>query len=280
MKYAFVLHTDDFKKFPDVAREAEDLGWDGVFIADAIAIGGEGMDKFPWFDPWVVLAVMAERTERIKLGTMIAAIPRRRPWKLAREVCTLDHLSNGRIILGVGLGAAKDDGGFSKVGEPMDLKTRAELMDDGLAIMDGLWSGKPFSYKGAHYTVDQMAMLPRPVQKPRVPIWVVGVWPKEKSMQRTLRWDGIIPQKYKASPEGVVNAEDIRRIEEYVSANRKKRSHFDIIAGGTTPGKNRKRTSEIVRPFIDAGATWWIESEWDARKNLARMRLGPPAVGE
>ncbi|HKV42278.1 MAG TPA: LLM class flavin-dependent oxidoreductase [Blastocatellia bacterium] len=288
MKYAVVIQSQDFKSYGNIAKEAEEAGWDAVFIADAISVGFEGQAPFSWFDPWVVLAVMAERTQHIKLGTMIAAVPRRRPWKLAREVCTLDHISNGRIILGVGLGAG-EDGGFCKVGEPTDLKTRGELLDEGLQIIGGLWTGKSFSFKGDHYTVDALTLLPPPVQAPRVPIWVVGVWPKEKSMRRTLRWDGVIPQKYGAS--STVKPEDIREIKEYVDARlngdagETQGSEFDIIAGGETPGEDPTRSLDIIRPFAEAGATWWVESSWasedpedglNSKKTLARIRQGPP----
>src|SRR6185295_20369401 len=132
---------------------------------------------------WVVLAAMAMRTTRVRIGTIITPVPRRRPWKLARETVTIDELSRGRLILGAGLGAAEFDGGFYKVGEAMDLKVRAQRLDEGLAVVAGLWSGKPFSFKGEHYNVDSMTMLPAPIQSPRIPVWVPGVWRRSKSME-------------------------------------------------------------------------------------------------
>ena len=272
MKYGIEIQGGEPRTVGDLAYEAEEAGWDGVFIADALAIGVKGQPDMPWFDTQVALAVIAMRTERIRIGTLIVAVTRRRPWKLAREIMTLDHLSGGRLILGVGLGAAKDDGGFYKVGEEMDLRRRAEIMDETLAILPGLWSGKPFSFKGTHYTVDKMSMIPVPVQKPRIPIWVPGVWPKEKSMQRALRWDGIIPQKYKGSPADTAKSEDTRDIASYVAKNRQAKSEFDIIASGSTSGKSRKKAIEKVRPFADAGATWWIESVWSGENKL-RARI-------
>src|SRR5215831_16462989 len=240
MKYGIEIPGGEPRTVGDLAHEAELAGWDGVFIADALAIGVKGQPDMPWFDTQVALTVIAMRTERIRIGTFIAAITRRRPWKLAREIMTLDHLSAGRLILGVGLGAAEDDGGFYKVGEAMALKTRAEILDETLAILTGLWTGKPFTFKGAHYSVDKLSMIPAPVQKPRIPIWVPGVWPKEKSMQRALRWDGIIPQKYKGSPADIPRPEDTRNVAAYVDKNRTGDSEYDIIAGGSTPGKSRK----------------------------------------
>ena len=149
-------------------REVEESGWDGAFYWDGIAIGA-----FDTYDPWVVMAAMAMRTERVRIGAMLTPPARRRPWKLAREAATLDHLSGGRLVMPVGLGAA-DDGGFSKVGEPVDRKTRAQKLDESLEILTGLWSGEPFSNQGRHYQIEEMTFLPRPVQRPRIPIWVVG----------------------------------------------------------------------------------------------------------
>jgi alkanesulfonate monooxygenase SsuD/methylene tetrahydromethanopterin reductase-like flavin-dependent oxidoreductase (luciferase family) len=289
MKYGCVIDDGNFKAFGDLAHDAEEAGWDGIFIADAIGIETKAFPAFDWFDPWVVLAVMAERTERIRLGTLLTPVSRRRPWKLAREITTLDHLSGGRMILSVGLGAAADDGGFYKVGEQMDLKSRAELLDEGLEILGGLWKGKPFTLAGKHYNVDKMTLLPRPLQKPRVPIWVVGIWPKDKSMQRAIRWDGVIIQKYKASPGGKDSPEDIRAVKEYVSARRTKKSHFDIVvqsfcegvkktsSGGV--GKNRSRDRDEAAALGEAGATWLMEhflSASDPEAVVRWIRQGPP----
>ncbi|MFY9609300.1 MAG: LLM class flavin-dependent oxidoreductase [Blastocatellia bacterium] len=279
MNYGFVLDGGDIPLLPEIAAEAEAAGWDGLFIADGIAIASEKYPDFPWFDPWAVLAAMAMRTERIRLGTMITPVSRRRPWKLARETVTIDHLSNGRLIFGVGLGAAADDGGFFKVGEAMDLRVRAELLDEGLEIMSGLWKGKPLTFSGAHYKVQKMSMLPTPVQKPRIPVWVVGVWPREKSMQRVLRWDGIIPQKYKATPMDRATPSDVLAVKTYIEKHRRKKTPFDIIAGGQTSGGQRKRALEVVRPFEEAGATWWLESVWDAMDKVRkRIKQGPPGA--
>ncbi len=170
MQYGFIIPNGDTQSFPELAAEAEAAGWDGIFIPDCISIETEQFPASPWYDPWILLAVMAMRTRHIRIGTMLSAPSRRRPWKLARETVTLDHLSNGRLILAVGLGAAGDDAGFYKVGEAMDIKIRAQLLDESLEILTGLWSGQPFSYDGEHYHVQTMTLLPPPVQSPRIPI--------------------------------------------------------------------------------------------------------------
>src|SRR5438876_8039408 len=195
MQYGFIIPNGDIHTAPDLAAEAEAAGWDGVFIPDCISIDTEGFPPGPGYDPWIVLAVMAVRTKHVRLGTMLSPISRRRPWKLARETVTLDHLSNGRLILPVGLGAAKDDAGFYKVGEVMERKTRAKLLDESLEIITGLWSCQPLYSEGEHYQVDGMTLLPPPIQSPRIPIWVVGAWLSMKSMQRTLHYDGLLPNK-------------------------------------------------------------------------------------
>ena len=277
MKYGFVIEGGDIHTIGELAQEAEAAGWDGVFIADAMAIAVKNFPDIPWYDPWIALSVMAMRTERVRIGTIITPVSRRRPWKLVRETVTLDHLSGGRLTLGVGLGAASDDGGFYKVGEAMDIKIRAERLDEGLAIMDGLWSGKPFSFSGEHYRVEEMSMLPRPAQSPRIPVWVVGVWPKMKSMRRALDWDGIIPQKYK-SMERMTPAE-IQEMKQLIDERRTRTTPFDIVVGGVTPGRSRKRAVKIVRPFAEAGATWWLESVMASMDALrARIKQGPPRL--
>jgi alkanesulfonate monooxygenase SsuD/methylene tetrahydromethanopterin reductase-like flavin-dependent oxidoreductase (luciferase family) len=279
MQCGFVLPDIDLKNIGNLAREVEEAGWDGVFVPDCISIQTKDFPAFPFHDPWVALGLVAVATSRIRFGTMVTAMPRRRPWKLARETMTLDHLSNGRLILAVGLGAAADDAGFYKVGEKMDLKSRAELLDEGLEILAGCWSGKPFSFHGKHYQVDDMTLAPPPVQSPRIPVWVVGVWPKTKSVNRALRWDGIIPQKYKPGPDEMyMKPEEIADVRDFVKQNRKEPGAFEIIASGTTPGDDRKRAFQKVQPYAEAGATWWLEAMWGASTKEVRTRIqqGPP----
>lgn len=256
----------------DLAREVEDAGWDGAFYWDGICVGA-----FDTYDPWVTMAAMAMRTERMRIGAILTPPARRRPWKLARETATLDHLSGGRLVLPVGLGAT-DDGGFSKVGEPTDKKVRAEILDESLEILTGLWSGEPFSYEGGHYRVEEMTFLPKPVQTPRIPIWVVGAWPSRKSMDRALRYDGLLAYAMNRTP-GVVEPGDVREMRDYV-AERRGDTPFDIVMEGETPGGDPERADGIVRPYAEAGATWWIESPWtppnDPETLRERIRRGPP----
>lgn len=273
MKFGIVIPGgEDFQAVAELAADAEAAGWDGIFVPDGIAIL-----TAPMFDPWVMLAAMAARTEHIRLGTVITPVSRRRPWKLAKETVTLDHLSKGRVTLCVGLGAAADDGGFCKVGEAMDMKVRAQRLDEGLAILDGLWTGRPFSFSGEHYRVDDMTMLPPPVQSPRIPVWVVGVWPKTKSMNRAIQWDGIIPQRHK-NPQRL-SPEDVQAIKDVVDKSRSKPGPFDIVCGGSLPKKSPKKAAEIIRSYESAGGTWWFEEPWSIgsfEKLRELIRRGPP----
>jgi alkanesulfonate monooxygenase SsuD/methylene tetrahydromethanopterin reductase-like flavin-dependent oxidoreductase (luciferase family) len=277
VRYGFIVTNGDPRAIAELAREAEAAGWDGVFYWDGICVGD--MDTY---DPWVVMAAMAVRTERVRLGAILTPPARRRPWKLARETMTLDHLSGGRLVLPVGLGAL-DDGGFSKVGEPTDRKVRAGRLDEGLEILTGLWSGEPFSYEGEHYRLEEMTFLPPPIQKPRIPIWVVGAWPSERSMRRALRYEGLLAAKAGGTAtEPGVTPDDIRAMREYVEENREAAGDYDIVWEGMTPGDDPARAAETVRPYAAAGATWWIESMWtppnepdDLRR---RVEAGPPRV--
>ncbi len=257
MRYGFVITSGSTREVAGLAREVEEAGWDGAFYWDGVAIG-------PWdtYDPWVVMAAMALETEKIRIGAMLTPPARRRPWKLARETMTLDHLSGGRLVLPVGLGAV-DDGGFSKVGEATDRKVRARRLDESLEILTGLWSGEPFSYEGEHYRMEEMTFLPRPVQRPRIPIWVVGAWPSKRSMNRALRYDGILAAAMGGSAEEPgVTPEVIGEMRGYVEANRKTDDGFDIVMEGQTAGDGPDTAASTVRPFAEAGVTWWIESPW------------------
>jgi alkanesulfonate monooxygenase SsuD/methylene tetrahydromethanopterin reductase-like flavin-dependent oxidoreductase (luciferase family) len=274
MKYGFIFFNGGAREAADFAYEAEQEGWDGFFVPDGI-----------WsVDPWVMLTAAAMRTERIKLGTMITPISRRRPWDLASQTTTLDNLSNGRVILSVGLGAL--DTGFAAFGEATDRKIRAELMDEGLDIVTGLWKGQPFSYNGKHYHISSTSFFPPPppVQQPRIPIWVVGAWPREKSMARVAKYDGLLPNKLDESGNIVpYDGNDLRAMREYVEARRKLSTPFDVVVESMTPGDDRAKAADIVRPFAEGGATWYLEGMWGAEDTTLnslrkRIRQGPPRI--
>jgi hypothetical protein len=274
MKYGLVLPTGDARTTADYARDAEQAGWDGFFVWEPV-----------WgIDAWVSLTAAAMQTERIWLGTMLTPLSRMRPWELASKAATLDHLSNGRVILSVGLGAI--DTGFEEFGEVTDRKTRAELLDEGLDILTGLWRGQPFSYDGKHYKIKETKFYPPPppVQQPRIPIWVVGAWPRMKSMRRVLRYDGLLPAVQDEKGQWQLpTAENLRAMKAFIESNRAETTPFDIVVEGETPDDDGERAAAIVRSWAEAGATWWIEARWEAPRNAEglqvvrqRIRQGPP----
>ncbi|MBF6592284.1 MAG: LLM class flavin-dependent oxidoreductase [Ktedonobacterales bacterium] len=287
MRYGFILPGGGIRELVALAAEAEAAGWDGVFVPDCIAIESALDPLAPAFDPWVLLGAIAMRTERVVLGTMVTPLSRRRPWKVARETVTLDHLANGRTVLPVGLGAL-DDGGFGKVGEATDRKVRAQLLDEALAILDGLWSGQPFRYDGEQYHLEEMTFLPPPVRSPRIPVWVVAAWPRVRSLRRALRWDGVIPGKLSADgAHEAMTPTDIQALVAFAAERRSQPTPLDIIFEGETPGDDPARAADIVRPYAEAGVTWWLESLWAPRRQRAeaagisdplrtRILQGPP----
>lgn len=277
MKFGFIATSGSAHQIIDIAGEVEAAGWDGFFTWDGIG-GGLDMEVF---DPWAILAAAAVRTGRVTLGAMIFPLSRRRPWKVAREALTVDHLSNGRLVIPVALGAV-DDGGFSKVHpETTDRKERAELLDETLEILDLAWRGDAFSYDGAHYQLDDIRFLPKPVQQPRIPIWVVGSWPRPKSVARAAKWDGIIPS-IASSPFDQPTPEQIGDIAAWMREHRPGGAPFEVVVEGISPPDDPGWIQGTLRPLAEAGATWWIESRWEAPNDVGtliqRIRQGPPRL--
>ena len=275
----------DARTLAELAQLAEHSGWDGVFLEDYIVWQGE--QGMPTYDPWIALAAMAMRTERIRLGTTITPLSRRRPWKLACETVTLDHLSNGRVILGVGLGDVGDNVGtdvsFTHFGEVTDARQRGRMLDEALEVLVGLWSGEPFSYDGEFYRVKEVTVLPRPVQTPRMPIWVGGGWPLKKPTQRALRWDGSCMYKHTfGGPWQDWTPEDVRSLKSLANERRGSARPFDIVLGGRMRDDDWEKDRALIRSLAEAGATWWLEylppevgglSEFRARVERGPLRV-------
>jgi alkanesulfonate monooxygenase SsuD/methylene tetrahydromethanopterin reductase-like flavin-dependent oxidoreductase (luciferase family) len=262
----------------ELAAEAEAAGWDGVFVWDHIA--REEDPSVPATDPWIAVAGMAVRTQRLRLGIMVTPLARRRPWKVAREAVALDALSGGRFTLGVGLGGGPR-AEFAAFGEDPDPKVRAELLDEGLAILDGLWSGEPYSFEGKHHRVSGAHFTPRAVQEPRLPIWVAGRWPNRRPFRRAARWDGVFPLF-----EGVAAGEMAtpERLAEAVAYTRGQRlddgAPFDVALECVSAGEDRAADAALSAAYARAGLTWWIEALGWFRGPLEamrqRIRCGPP----
>jgi hypothetical protein len=287
----FALNLPAFADFADphaladLAFEAEQAGWDGFFIWDHMIFDPS---FYPMIDPWVGLAAVAMRTTRMRIGTLLTPIPRRRPWKLARETVSLDRLSNGRLILGVGIGdPAQWEYGF--FGEETDAKIRAQQLDEGLEILNGLWSGEPFGFKGTHYQLEDVRFLPRPIQQPRIPIWVGGWWPNKPPMRRAARWDGVCPGK----AYGSLSVDEWRDILAYIHMHRTDDGPFDAVCSGTTRGLDRQADAQHVAAYAQVGCNWWVEDinpwrfgrSWedpwtpeDSINMRERVRQGPPRL--
>jgi alkanesulfonate monooxygenase SsuD/methylene tetrahydromethanopterin reductase-like flavin-dependent oxidoreductase (luciferase family) len=258
----------------ELAREAEDAGWDGCFVWDHIHVG----DGEPVADPWITLAAMAAATARIRLGPLVTPLFRRHPWKVARESVTLDHLSAGRLILGIGLGS-DTFGEISTFGGPRDDRIRAEMLDEGLAIITGLWNGARFSFLGKHYRVEQAQFLPAPLQSPRIPIWIAGTWPRKAPFRRAARYDGAVPVMGDFGHS--LTPGQVAQLLQFVRRSRTTHTNFDFVQFGVTTGDS-EQDRKIVTPYARAGATWWLESIVPARQSLAEVRgrinKGPPTL--
>jgi alkanesulfonate monooxygenase SsuD/methylene tetrahydromethanopterin reductase-like flavin-dependent oxidoreductase (luciferase family) len=274
MQHGIVLTTGDARTAVELAVEAEAAGWDGVFTWDAIAIGETEV-----LDPWSLLAAIAIRTERIRLGAMVFAPARRRPWTLLKAAITVDHLSRGRLVLPVGLGA-QDDAGFGVVGEPTRARERAAILDEVLAVVDGLQHDEPFAFSGKYFAFEAMSLRPRPVQRPRIPVWVVGAWPHERSMRRAIRWDGLVVQGPGADEAPSNHPPALAEITAWVARERAAAgldSPYDVVVSGST-GPDDPDAVTALRAAAHAGATWWVEADWagvsvDALR--ARIAAGP-----
>ncbi|MDG4810109.1 LLM class flavin-dependent oxidoreductase [Micromonospora sp. WMMD1120] len=241
----------------ELGKCAEQAGWDGVFLEDYL-IHYSGDEPFT-YDPWLVLAAMAGRTDRVRLGTTVTALPRRRPAKLGREVLTLDHLSAGRAVVAVGVGDPGDRG-LAAFGEQTDLSTRAAMLDEGLDLLTGLLSGEPVTHRGAHYRADGVALRPPPVQSPRVPVWVGGSTQAGAVRRRAACADGIVPYKL-TDTDGWSDftPDEVRDLVQALPATRADGLPFDVAIGG----RRRRPDERAERAYLDdlaaAGATWWLE---------------------
>ena len=248
----------------DLGLAAEANGWDGVFFWHHVV--GTPDFAVPISDTWVLLGALAARTERVRLGTTITALPRHLPHEVARQTVTLDRLSGGRMVLGVGLGEPPTE--YTALGRSADRVVLASMLDEALDVVSGLWSGQPFSHRGAHYSFDDVQCLPTPVQQPRIPVWVSALARNEKTLERAARWDGVVLGAM--TPDGgmeVLPADAVAEV-----AHRPDAPADIVVAApaGTDP--------ELYR---DAGATWvlitgWLDELRDLAARPARAAHGDP----
>jgi hypothetical protein len=257
----------DPRGLAELARLAEDAGWDAVFLEDYLVYQGDA--SLATYDPWISLAAMASATSSIRLGTTVTPVPRRRPWKLAAEAVALDHLSCGRLILGVGIGDPSDPF-LGRVGEPTDPRMLAEKLDEALTVIDALWTGEPVHHSGTHYNLDGVQLTARPLQRPRIPIWVGGDLLVPAVRRRILRWDGSCAYKGATGQSLQITPHDVRDLLAEVAAERGSSAGFDVKVSGGAPAA-----------LAAAGATWWGRwvppGEIEAAREI--IRAGPPKLG-
>ncbi len=241
---------------------AERAGFEGFFLWDHLVFSDAGEGP-PILDPWQILAVVAARTSRMRLGTMITPLSRRRPWQLAKETVTLDRLSGGRVILGVGLGSPAY-GDFGIFHEPAADRERAARLDEGLEVLAALWTGERFSYQGTHFTLDPVRFSPVPVQQPRIPVWVGGVLPAAGPVRRACRWDGMVPLRRSVKPDGEATLvgptpADIAAVRDQAWSARGTPEGFDLVVWADLE-REAGDVERVAPAYVAAGATWWIES--------------------
>jgi alkanesulfonate monooxygenase SsuD/methylene tetrahydromethanopterin reductase-like flavin-dependent oxidoreductase (luciferase family) len=232
-----------------VAAEAEEAGWQGFFVWDQIRWRAPVRDVA---DPWITLAAVATATESLRLGPMVTPLARRRPAKVARESATLDRLSDGRLTMGVGLGSDRFAGEWSITGEELDDRTRGDMLDESLEILAAAWSGDPVHHRGRHYTVDGMSFLPRPVQRPAIPVWVAGFHGSARPLRRAARHQGFFPVNLEHPDqlaEMAAKIAELRRGHD-TDADADATEPYDLVVA-LEPGDD-------PAPYAAAGATWWL----------------------
>ena len=283
MKFGAVITYATEREFTELAVVAERAGWDQVFTWEAV--WGQ--------DAWVTLGAAALATERIRLGTLLTPAARHRPWDLASRVASVDRLSDGRVTLGVGLGALH--GNWLAFEADEGRAVRARKLDEVLDIYAGLMGGQPFSYAGEHFSAAPVTELvpPPPVQTPHPPVWCVGLLvpggSRQRSLERAARWQGVFPAVAGGSledPGSHLTPQSLHELVEHIGTLRadagQTMAGYDVVVEGDSHGE-----FGTVRPpveqWADAGATRWVESWWDLPDSpegrvemRRRLELGPP----
>jgi len=286
MKFGLVGSYGSPAQLVDMARTAEQHGWDGFFSWDAISLSDPGFDTLPTFDPFGVLAAVATVTDRMTLGAMVFALPRHRPWELAQRVLTVDHLSGGRLVLPVGVGVPSERAFTSVHGQSTALRDRAETLDEVLAWLERSWSGETFRFDGAHLSTGDFR-FPLPPVNGRIPIWPVAVWDAERpplrNLNRALRWDGVVAQYRGLEPAEDPTPEMLAAMAQwYRERHDPAKGPFQFVHQGTL-SSDRGKAREQAAAAAEAGATWWVDSWWDPATTTPEMllevaRREPPQV--
>jgi alkanesulfonate monooxygenase SsuD/methylene tetrahydromethanopterin reductase-like flavin-dependent oxidoreductase (luciferase family) len=274
MTLHFAIEIVPFGEFADprlfarLARAAEESGWEGLFVWDHLAY----VFGFAGMDPWIALSAAAVVTQKIKLGVDVSPLPRYRPHVLAQTMTTLDHLSQGRVVLGAGLGGSLEE--FSAFGEPAEPRQRGLMLDEGLQVLDGLLRGETLDHHGQFYTVKGVTLTPLPVQQPRPPFWIGG--DSRAALRRAARWDGWVIPANDMEGKMVLSPDDLAAKVEFILQHRAHAEPLEVAIGGCS----RVDENGLPLSYAEVGATWWLETLFGLRgtpaEMLRRVEAGPP----
>ncbi|MFJ8434887.1 LLM class flavin-dependent oxidoreductase [Kitasatospora sp. NPDC094019] len=280
LRYAVGLPNRREYADPRLLRElgvlAERSGWDGFFLWDGQV--AEHPDEHVT-DSWTTLAAIAADTERLRIGVMVNVLALKRPAEVARATVALDLLSDGRLIFGAGLGSSAAE--FEALGQDPAPRVRAEKLDEALRILDGLWTGRPFTFHGRWFTVTDLTFQPVSPQRPRIPVWIAGTWPARRPMRRAAHWDGVFPTRAGVGHTEMMPPADLEAVVSYVRSQQPSQDRpFDVVMEGRTSGDQRAADAALVAPYRAAGLTWWVEKLGWFRGPVelvrARIASGPP----
>ncbi len=247
-----------------LAAAAEHAGWDGLFLWDHLLYDG---DVSKILDPYIALAAIAGATTTIQLGAMVTPLNRRRPQVLARQAVTLDLLSNGRLILGFGIGDDGDVGELSKFGEVTDEKIRGRMLSEGLEVLTGLLSGRPVNHVGEYFRADGVTFLPTSARVGGIPIWLAARWPNAAPIRRAAHYGGVFVIQMK-------DPSDVAQLRQRLADEGADLEHFDVVVSGYI--------GDDPSPWARAGVDWflnWIGPyHMDFDEVLEMIVEGPRAV--
>jgi alkanesulfonate monooxygenase SsuD/methylene tetrahydromethanopterin reductase-like flavin-dependent oxidoreductase (luciferase family) len=264
----------DPKLIAELAVLTERSGWDGIFMWDHLLY----RDNWPAIDAWIALAGVASRTGRLRFGLMVAALPRQLPWEVAKRALTLHELSDGRFLLGAGLGSMPEE--YTSFGSEADARVRAERLDEALEVITRLWREESVTYEGRHFRLKQAAVRPRLHKEERIPIWIGGRWPNQPPFRRAARWDGLFATHSSYGKGETMPPEELAAAVQFAYSYREPTAPpLDVAVEGASP-TDPALAWDRVAPYLEAGLTWWIEALgwWRGDVDEARRRVaaGPP----
>jgi alkanesulfonate monooxygenase SsuD/methylene tetrahydromethanopterin reductase-like flavin-dependent oxidoreductase (luciferase family) len=259
----------DIRLLVELARDAEAAGWDGFFVWDVFLTD----DDIPVADPWIALAAIAARTERIRIGAMVTPLMRTQPWDIARKTAAVDNLSSGRLVFGAGLGSG--DREFERLGLPLDFRERAARVEESLDVVDRLWRGESVTADGAGFHMREVREAPRPVQQPRIPVWLAAGWPRKRPLRRAALWDGVYLMTNNQLTEERLTPDEVAEAVAVIREIRGSIEGFDVGANVETL-THADGGRAITRDMEKAGATWTVELTPDTLdEHRALIRRGP-----